>query len=161
MFVLFSNACAFYGIWATVMVCLGIYCTFEVGSDAGIISWRSSHELVQEVRRRQLWSCPAGGLYLLLTGAQSDITHGGGGGVGGNKYKEEEDLRNSRGWVFVHMRGSSGGGGGGNRIQLNEKQKYPAVDGEMRVKNDDWMACLSWQLTAYLFHIMSETYCGC
>lgn len=57
------------------------------------------------------------------------------------------------------------------RIQQNEKptaisksvisKKYPAVDREMRVKNDNWTACLSWQLKAYLFHIMSETYRGC
>lgn len=60
------------------MACRGMYFTFEVGSDASIISRRSPHELVQEVRRRQLWSCPAGGLYLLLTGARSDITQGDG-----------------------------------------------------------------------------------
>lgn len=113
VFVLFSSVCLFYWIFlrATVMVCLGTHCTFEVGSDAGIISWRLPHELVQEVRRRQLRSCPAGGLYLLLTGAQSDITQGG--RKSGNKYKEKEkreDLGNSRAGVWVCMRGSSGGG---------------------------------------------------
>lgn len=92
-----SCVCAFWWMFlrATVMVCLGIHCTFEVGSDAGIISWCLPHELVQEVGRRQLWPCPAGGLYLLLTGAQSDIRR-----ESGNKYKEKEKRR------F----GSSGGG---------------------------------------------------
>lgn len=90
--VLFSGACALCWAFlrAAVMACLGIYCTFEVGSDAGIISWRPPHELVQEVRRRQLWSCPAGGLYLLLTGAQSDITQGGREG-------EREQIQRERG----------------------------------------------------------------
>lgn len=157
------------------MVVLGVHCTFEVGSDAGIISWRLPHELVQEVWRRQLRSCPAGGLYLLLTGAQSDITRGKGGKVG-NKCKEKEKEKERKIWETaveecVCIRGSSGGGGEKNNENQNKKptaiaksvisRKYPAVDEEMRVKNDEWTACLSWQLKAYLSHIMSETYCGC
>lgn len=163
--VLFSGACALCWAFlrAAVMACLGIYCTFEVGSDAGIISWRPPHELVQEVRRRQLWSCPAGGLYLLLTGAQSDITQGGreGGRESGNKYKEKgakrkererEDLENGRSVWEEKMK---------RKITKSviSKIKSPAV--EMKVKNDDWMFCLSWQLKAYLLHIMSQAYCGC
>lgn len=94
---LFSSVCAFWWMFlmATVMVYLGLHCTFEVGSDAGIISWCLPHELVQEVGRRQLWPCPDGGLYLLLTGAQSDITQGR--RESGNKIQRErrEDFGNS------------------------------------------------------------------
>lgn len=74
LFALFSNACTFSRIFlrATATVCHGVRCTFEVGSDPCIISWCFPHEFVQEVRRWKLLS--AGVLYLLLTGAQSDIT---------------------------------------------------------------------------------------
>lgn len=48
--------------------------TFEVGPDAGVVSRCPPHELVQEVWRRHLWPGPVGGLYLLLTGAQSDTS---------------------------------------------------------------------------------------
>lgn len=65
---LFFCFCFFHGGFLAC-VPLALSFTFEVGSDAGIVSRRSSHELVQEVGRRQL-RCPA--LYLLLTGAQSD-----------------------------------------------------------------------------------------
>lgn len=65
----FSDACPWRGEG-----CLGMLCTFEVGSDAGVVSWCPPHELVQEVWRRHLWPNPAVVLYLLLTGAQSDIS---------------------------------------------------------------------------------------
>lgn len=77
-----------------VMAYRGISFTFEVGSDTGIISRRFSHELVQEVRGGQLWSCPAGWLYLLLTGAQSDITQGG--REGKKQYKDKGEKRKER-----------------------------------------------------------------
>lgn len=101
---------------------------------------------------------------------------GGKGGKGGNKCKEKEKEKERKIWETaveecVCIRGSSGGGGEKNNENQNKKptaiaksvisRKYPAVDEEMRVKNDEWTACLSWQLKAYLSHIMSETYCGC
>lgn len=145
---LFSNACAFYRIFlrATEMVCFGIYCTFEVGSDAGIISWRSSHELVQEVRRRQLWSCPAGGLYLLLTGAQSDITQGGEGMREGTNTKRKH-LRNSRGGVFVHMRGSSGGGGKKNQTPTEWEADSSSASQSSAKNAQRWMEKWGWKMT--------------
>lgn len=85
--------------------------------------------------------------------------------------KKDKVWENSRGGVCLYMRCSSGGGARKiMRSQQNEKptaitesvisKKSPAVDGEMRVKNDA-TACLSWQLKAYPFPIMSETYCAC
>lgn len=147
----FLSACAFCWIFlrATVMVCLGIYRTFEVGSDAGIISWCFPHELVQEVRRRQLWSCPAGGLYLLLTGAQSDITQGGREGGKereGNKYKEREDLRNSR-EECVYVREVAVGVVKKKKRESNRTRSQQLSPSQSSAKNTQrWMGKWVWKM---------------
>lgn len=166
LFALFSNACTFSRIFlrATATVCHGVSCTFEVGSDPCIISWCFPHEFVQEVRRWKLLS--AGVLYLLLTGAQSDITQEERQRREQQIQREEkrEDMKNGSEGVHSCLRGSSGGCG--QRKKINEASKSVISTKhssrcEMRVKNDNWMACLSWQLKAYLFPIMTKTYWSC
>lgn len=86
---------------------------------------------------------------------------------GNNKYKEKEkreDMKNGSEGVHACLRGSSGGCG--QRKKINEASKSVISTKhssrcEMRVKNDNWMACLSWQLKAYLFPIMTKTYWSC
>lgn len=63
------------GGWTICATCRLIFLrTFEVGPDASVVSRCPPHQLVQEVWRRHLWPGPVGGLYLLLTGAQSDTS---------------------------------------------------------------------------------------
>lgn len=132
-----SDGCWGWG-WGSMMVYLSALCTFEVGSDAGIISWCLPHELVQEVWRWQLWPCPARGLYLLLTGAESDIVQARGEKHQQTERKEniwetveetvyDQELALRKKWVSSRMRTQ--------RLSpsQSDSKKYPAAETEMRV----------------------------
>lgn len=130
-----SDGCWGWGWrWGSMMVYLSALCTFEVGSDAGIISWCLPHELVQEVWRWQLWPCPARGLYLLLTGAESDIVQ-----ARGEKHEQTE-----RKGECIWLRAGTEVLRGKKRVSCrmrtqrlspsqSDSKKYPAAETEMKV----------------------------